>query len=70
MSQEDQIKDAVIDQVQKIYEQAKVELEKVQCPVHGQALKKLEFDRSAGRFQIATCCNLGEKLVEEAIAKL
>jgi hypothetical protein len=65
-----QIQDAVIDHVQKIYEQAKVELEKVQCPVHGTALKKLDFDRSCGRFNIETCCDQGENLVNEAITKL
>ena len=64
------VKEAVIDHVQQIYEQAKKELEKVQCPQHGQALKKLDFDRANGRFGIETCCEEGEKLVNEAIAKL
>lgn len=67
---ETDVKEAVIDHVQQIYEQAKVELEKVQCPEHGQALKKLDFDRANGRFAIETCCDQGEKLVNEAITRL
>lgn len=67
---EEDVKEAVIDHVQKIYEQSKLELEKVQCPQHGQALKKLDFDRANGRFAIETCCEEGEKLVNEAIKHL
>ncbi|MCK5883721.1 MAG: hypothetical protein KAG61_08535 [Bacteriovoracaceae bacterium] len=67
---ETDVKDAVIDHVQQIYEQAKVELSKVQCPEHGKALQKLDFDRANGRFAIETCCDHGETLVNEAIAKL
>ncbi len=68
--EEKDIKDAVIDHVEKIYQQAKKDLEKVQCPEHGQALKKLDFDRTNGRFAIETCCAVGERLVNEAIARL
>ena len=64
------IQDAVIDQVQSVFERAKEELEKIQCPNHGPALKKLEFDRSSGRFKIETCCDDGEKLINDAIATL
>lgn len=67
---ENDIKEAVIDHVEKIYEMAKNELEKVQCPQHGQALQKLDFDRSSGRFNIKTCCDQGEQLVTSAINKL
>jgi hypothetical protein len=67
---EGQIKEAVIDKVQEIYEQAKKQLDTVQCPEHGKALKTLEFDRANGRFKIETCCDQGEKLVNEAITKL
>ncbi len=67
---EGQIKEAVIDKVQQIYEQAKKDLENVQCPEHGKALKALDFDRANGRFKIETCCDQGEKLVNEAITKL
>ncbi len=67
---ENDVKEAVIDHVQKVYELAKVELEKVQCPQHGQALKKLDFDRTNGRFKIETCCAQGESIVNEAITKL
>ena len=66
----DQIREGVIDKVEEMFKMAKAELEKVQCPIHGQALKKLEFNRSIGRFDIETCCDEGEKLVQEAIANL
>lgn len=66
----DEIKEAVIDKVQEMFEKAKLELEKINCPVHGKALKKLEFNRSIGRFDIQTCCDEGEKLVQEAISKI
>jgi len=65
-----EVKEAVIDKVQEMFEQAKSELEKINCPTHGKALKKLEFNRSIGRFDIETCCDQGDKLVQEAIAKL
>lgn len=64
------IEEAVIDHVQRIYEQAKAELSKVKCEEHGQALLKLDFDRANGRFKIETCCDKGETLVNEAITKL
>ena len=64
------IEEGVIDQVEKVVKRAKEELEKVQCPEHGQALKSLDFDREQGRFKIDTCCEKGEKLVNEAIEQL
>lgn len=67
---EGQIKEAVIDKVQQIYEDAKKKLDTVQCPDHGKALKTLEFDRANGRFKIETCCDKGENLVNDAIINL
>ncbi len=64
------IEGAVIDKVQEIVERSKRELEKIQCPEHGQALKKLDFDRANGRFVIETCCATGETLVNSGIATL
>lgn len=64
------IKEGVIDKIQEIFEMSKKELEKVQCPEHGQALKDLQFDRANGRFKIDTCCDAGEALVQAAINKL
>jgi hypothetical protein len=66
----EEVKEAVIDKVQEMFEKAKSELEKVLCPTHGVALKKLEFNRNEGRFNIETCCDEGDKLVQEAIAKI
>ena len=68
--EQEDIKEAVIDHVQKIVEKAREQLLEVQCPQHGQALKRLDFDRANGRFKIETCCDEGEKLVNEGIAKL
>lgn len=68
--EENQIKEGVIDKVEEMFKMAKVELEKVQCPDHGQALKKLDFNRDIGRFDIECCCDGGEKLVEAAIATI
>lgn len=73
MSDDDQIndiKEGVVDKIQEIFEQSKKELQKVECPEHGQALKNFEFDRANGRFKFDTCCKDGEALVEAAIAKL
>ncbi|WP_127716843.1 hypothetical protein [Halobacteriovorax sp. HLS] len=67
---EGHIKEAVIDKVQEMFELAKKELQKVECPEHGKALNSLEFDRANGRFKIDTCCPVGENLVNEAIIKL
>jgi hypothetical protein len=67
---ESNIKEGVIDKIQEIVEMSKKELSKVQCPIHGQALKDLHFDRANGRFKFDTCCEKGEALVEAAIAKL
>lgn len=66
----DNIKEGVIDKIQEIFDMSKKELEKVQCPEHGQALKDLQFDRTNGRFKFDTCCPEGESLVEAAIQKL
>lgn len=66
----DDIKEGVIDKIQEIVEMSKKELEKVQCPEHGQALKDLQFDRANGRFKFNTCCKNGEALVEFAIKRL
>lgn len=66
MSQDDHLKDikeGVVDKIQEIFEQSKIELSKVQCDEHGQALKNLEFDRANGRFKFDTCCPNGEALV-------
>ena len=68
--EEGDVKEAVIDKVQEMYEQAKKELEKAQCPEHGKALKELSFDRSNGRFKIETCCDNGEKPVNDAIVNI
>jgi|GEM_PF-3272546 len=70
MSESEDIKKSVIDQVEEVVARAKEQLEKVECPDHGQALQKLEFDRAAGRFAIETCCDEGEKIVNEAMAQL
>jgi hypothetical protein len=67
--QED-IKEAVIDHIELIVSKAKEKLLTVQCPEHGQALKKLDFDRDHGRFKIETCCDEGEKLVNQGIQNL
>ena len=67
---ENDIREGVIDKIQEIFEASKVKLQEVQCPVHGTALKDLQFDRANGRFKFDTCCDEGYKLVEEAIAKL
>jgi ssDNA-binding Zn-finger/Zn-ribbon topoisomerase 1 len=64
------IKEGVVDKIQEIFEKSKVQLQKVQCPEHGQALKELEFDRGNGRFKFDTCCVEGNKLVEAMIANL
>ncbi len=68
--QQNMIKSAVIAQVEQVIERSKKQLEAIQCPEHGQALKKLEFNNETVRFNIETCCAQGELLVEEAIAKL
>tara|TARA_Y100000590_G_scaffold263893_1_gene296309 strand:+ start:159216 stop:159440 length:225 start_codon:yes stop_codon:yes gene_type:complete len=68
--EEGQIKDAVIDHLQEVVNQAKAKLELINCPEHGKALQNLELIRDAGRFDIKCCCDAGEKLVEEAIANL
>lgn len=68
--EEGQIKEAVIDHLQEVVDQARAKLELIQCPEHGQALKKLEMVRAEGRFDIKCCCDIGEKLVEEAIGSL
>ncbi|MBT3583654.1 MAG: hypothetical protein HN509_02000 [Halobacteriovoraceae bacterium] len=68
--QGEQVKEAVVDKIQEIFEKAKVDLAKIECPEHGSALLKFEFDRGAGRFKIETCCDGGEKLVNDAIALL
>lgn len=73
MSNDDHMKDikeGVVDKIQEIFEQSKVELEKVQCPEHGKALLNLEFDRANGRFKFDTCCPVGEKLVQAGIERL
>ena len=67
---QNEIEEGVIDKIQEIFEQSKIKLQKVQCPVHGQALKDLQFDRANGRFKFDTCCEQGEALVEAAIAQL
>lgn len=67
---ENQIKDAVIDQLSQVIDQAREKLKTVQCKEHGQALEKLGFDRARGRFDIVCCCDAGEALVEEAIKDL
>lgn len=67
---EAKIKDAIVDHIQEIVDKSRLELQKVQCPEHGQALKKLDFDRAQGRFKIETCCQQGEELVNEAIQNL
>lgn len=64
------IKEGVIDKIQEIFEASKIKLKEVQCPVHGIALKDLQFDRANGRFKFDTCCETGNKLVEEAIGNL
>ena len=64
------VQQAVIDQIEKVVERSKSQLEKIDCPKHGQALKKLEFNKKTARFNIDTCCPEGEKLVEEAISKI
>ncbi|MCO4793178.1 MAG: hypothetical protein KC493_05685 [Bacteriovoracaceae bacterium] len=66
----DDIKEGMVDKIQEIFDKSKLEMEKIQCPEHGQALKNFEFDRTNGRFKIDTCCPDGEKLVQEAINKL
>ncbi len=68
--EEGQIKDAVIDHLQEVVNQAKEKLELINCPEHGKALKTLDLIRDEGRFDIKCCCDAGEKLVEEAITKL
>jgi hypothetical protein len=70
MSDDKMIENAVVDHVQKIVDHAKSELEKIECPKHGQALQKLEFDKANGRFKIETCCSDGEGLVNQGIEKL
>lgn len=70
MSEQEDIKKSVIDQVEQVVARAKEQLLNVECPDHGQALQKLEFDRTAGRFAIETCCDEGEKMVNEALAHL
>ena len=69
-NEEEGIKEGVIDKIQEIFESSKAELQKVNCPEHGVALKDLEFDRANGRFKFDTCCPEGNKLVEAAIANL
>lgn len=64
------IKDAVIDKVQLIVDESRKKLETINCSEHGQALKKLDFDRTSGRFKIESCCDIGDKLLTEAIEKL
>lgn len=68
--EEGQIKEAVIDHLAEMVNQAREKLNKVQCPEHGQALSKLDMIRSEGRFDIQCCCDAGEALVEEAIKDL
>ena len=68
--EEGEIKEAVIDHLQEVVDQAKAALQKIECPEHGQALKELKMNREEGRFQIDCCCDAGEKLVEEGINKL
>lgn len=73
MSQDDHfmdIKNGVVNKIQEIFEQSKIELVKVQCGLHGQALKSLDFDRVKGRFNFETCCPEGEILVQKAIELL
>lgn len=70
MNDEKKIEEGVIDKVQEVVERAKKELSHVQCPQHGQALERLDFDREKGRFKIETCCDEGEKLVNTAIQEL
>ncbi len=67
---QDALKEGIVDMIQMVYEKSKEELSKVECPEHGQALKTLDFDRASGRFKIDTCCDVGERLVHEAIEKL
>lgn len=67
---ETDIREGIIDKIQMIFEQSKIELQKVQCETHGQALKDLQFDRANGRFKFDTCCSKGNDLVEDAIKRL
>lgn len=70
MDDQKEIKEGIIDKVQEVVEKAKEQLKNVQCPEHGQALKRLDFNREEGRFKIETCCDDGEKLVNSAIQNL
>jgi ssDNA-binding Zn-finger/Zn-ribbon topoisomerase 1 len=70
MNDQKKIEDGVIDKLEEVVDKARKELMTVQCPEHGQALKKLDFKRDEGRFQIETCCENGEKLVNAEIQKL
>lgn len=70
MNDQKKIEEGVIDKVQEVVDKAREQLNQVQCPEHGQALKKLDFMRDQGRFKIETCCEEGEKLVNKAIQDL
>lgn len=70
MDEQKKIEEGIIDKIQEVVEKAKEQLLLVQCPQHGQALKKLDFNREQGRFKIETCCDEGERLVNSAIANL
>ena len=70
MNDKKNIEDGVIDKLEEVVDKAKKELMTIQCPEHGQALKKLDFKRDEGRFKIETCCEEGEKLVNKAIQNL
>lgn len=64
------IKKGVVDKIQEIFEKSKIELKKIKCPIHGQALINVDFNREVGRFKFDTCCQEGETLVQGAIDKL
>lgn len=68
--EESEIKDAVIDHLQEVINNARESLKSIKCETHGIALKKLDFLRSEGRFKIDCCCPEGEKLVEVGIKNL
>lgn len=70
MDDQKKIEEGVIDKVQEVVDKAREELKQVECPEHGLALKKLDFNRDQGRFKIETCCDEGEKLVNAAINNL
>lgn len=70
MDDQKKIEEGVIDKVQEVVDKAREQLKQVQCPEHGQALEKLDFNREEGRFKIETCCKEGEKLVNTAINNL